>query len=173
MLFLEGKQESLLTRLQQEMSDASLPFPFQSGRAPAHRIVQVRRVTEGRRVIWKSRLDMDLMAIARARGQACVEVFLVRGGKLIGQEFFVLDGVHDQPDAVVMGAFLKQFYTARTASARLGPVVSGDAHLARDNQSPVPVKARSRAASTSAAAVPKEILGRGVTRRPGRTSKRG
>lgn len=56
-----------------------------------------------------------------------------------------------------MGAFLQQFYTARTASAPAGPVIS-TARIARDNQSPVPVKARARAAATSAAAVPKEIL---------------
>ncbi len=156
-LFLEGKQESLLARLQHEMSEAAEHYNFETAARLRDRIVQVRRVTEGQKVVWKSRLDMDLLAIARARGQACVQVFFVRGGKLIGQEFFVLDGVHDQPDGVVMGAFLQQFYTARTASAPVGPVIS-TARIARDNQSPVPVKARARAAATSAAAVPKEIL---------------
>ncbi len=156
-LFLEGKQESLLARLQHEMSEAAEHYNFETAARLRDRIVQVRRVTEGQKVVWKSRLDMDLLAIARARGQACVQVFFVRGGKLIGQEFFVLDGVHDQPDSVVMGAFLQQFYTARTASAPDGPVIS-TARIARDNQSPVPVKARARAAATSAAAVPKEIL---------------
>jgi excinuclease ABC subunit C len=157
-LFLEGKQESLLARLQHEMAESAANYNFETAARLRDRIVRVRRVTEGQKVVWKSRLDMDLIAIARARGQACVQVFLVRGGKLIGQEFFVLDGVHDQTDDVVMGAFLKQFYTARTASAPAGPVLSAT-RIARDNQSPVPVKARSRAASTgAAAAVPKEIL---------------
>jgi excinuclease ABC subunit C len=156
-LFLEGKQESLLARLQHEMSEAAEHYNFETAARLRDRIVQVRRVTEGQKVVWKSRLDMDLVAIARARGQACMQVFFVRGGKLIGQEFFVLDGVHDQPDGVVMGAFLQQFYTARTASAPAGPVIS-TMRIARDNQSPVPVKARARAAATSAAAVPKEIL---------------
>ncbi len=156
-LFLEGKQESLLARLQHEMSEAAEHYNFETAARLRDRIVAVRRVTEGQKVVWKSRLDMDLVAIARARGQACMQVFFVRGGKLIGQEFFVLDGVHDQPDGVVMGAFLQQFYTARTASAPAGPVIS-TARIARDNQSPVPVKARARAAATSAAAVPKEIL---------------
>jgi excinuclease ABC subunit C len=156
-LFLEGKQESLLARLQHEMAEAAGNFNFEAAARLRDRIVQVRRVTEGQKVVWKSRLDMDLIAVARARGQACVQVFFVRGGKLIGQEFFVLDGVHDQNDAVVMGAFLKQFYTARTAGAPSGPAIS-TARVARDNQSPVPVKARARTASTSSAAVPKEIL---------------
>jgi excinuclease ABC subunit C len=156
-LFLEGKQDSLLARLQFEMSDAAENYNFETAARIRDRIVQVRRVTEGQKVVWKSRLDMDLIAIARQRGQACMQVFFVRGGKLIGQEFFVLDGVHDQSDGVVMGAFLQQFYTARTASAPVGPLISA-ARVARDNQSPVPVKARARATPASSAAVPKEIL---------------
>ena len=121
-LFLEGKQESLLARLQHEMADAAENFNFEAAARIRDRIVHVRRVTEGQKVVWKSRLDMDLIAIASAQGQACVQVFLVRGGKLIGQEYFILDGVHDQPDGTLMGEFLKQFYTARTASAPAGPV---------------------------------------------------
>ncbi|MBV8372310.1 MAG: excinuclease ABC subunit UvrC [Candidatus Eremiobacteraeota bacterium] len=156
-LFLEGKQESLLARLQSDMTDAAEHFNFEAAARLRDRIVHVRRVTEEQKVVWKSRLDMDLIAIARARGQACMQVFLVRGGKLIGQEHFILDGVVDQPDAVLMGEFLKQFYTARTASAPESNGLSL-ARIARDNQAPVPIKARARANPAYASAVPKEVL---------------
>jgi excinuclease ABC subunit C len=159
-LFLEGKQESLLNRLQREMLEASEDFKFESAARIRDRIVHVRRVTEGQKVVWRSRLDMDLIAAARSQGQACMQVFLVRGGKLIGQEHFILDGVHDQSDAVLVGEFLKQFYTARTASAPEGDGISAlvPSRVARDNQAPVPEKARARKPSPSAAAVPKEVL---------------
>ena len=49
-----------------------------------------------------------------------MQVFLVRGGKLIGQEHFILDGVYEQSDALLTGEFLKQFYTARTAERARG-----------------------------------------------------
>jgi excinuclease ABC subunit C len=156
-LFLEGKQESLLARLQNEMIGASEHLNFEAAARLRDRIVAVRRVTEGQKVVWKSRLDMDLIAIARARGQACMQVFLVRGGKLIGQEHFILDGVHDQPDSTLMADFLKQFYTARTASAPETEGISV-ARIARDNQAPVPLKARARATPSNAGAVPKEVL---------------
>jgi len=159
LLFLEGKQDSLLARLQVEMSAAADGMKYEAAARIRDRIVAVRRVTERQQVVWKSRLDMDLVAIARARGQACVQVFLVRGGKLIGQEHFILDGVADRPDAELLAEFLKQFYTARTASAPQLPPLSS-ARAARDNQAPVAEKARSRAAAAraAAAAVPKEIL---------------
>jgi excinuclease ABC subunit C len=156
-LFLEGKQESLLARLAEEMTESAEHYNFEAAARLRDRIVQVRRVTEGQKVVWRSRLDMDLIAIARARSQACMQVFFVRGGKLIGQEYFILEGVADQSDEIVTAEFLKQFYTARTASAPEGSAISV-ARVARDNQAPVPEKARARTISARSAAVPKEIL---------------
>jgi excinuclease ABC subunit C len=159
-LFLEGKQDSLLARLQHEMSDAAEHLNFEAAARLRDRIVHVRRVTEGQMVVWRSRLDMDLIAAARSQGQACVQVFLVRGGKLIGQEFFILDGVHDQPEEELISEFLVQFYTARTASAYEQPAISAYTRVARDQEPAVPEKARVRArgSSAAAAAIPKEVL---------------
>src|SRR6202166_2993585 len=141
-LFLEGKQESLLRRLQHEMTGAAEHYNFEAAARLRDRIVQVRRVTEGQKVVWKSRLDMDLIAVARGQGQACMQVFLVRGGKLIGQEHFILDGVYEQCDEVLTAELLKQFYTARTAGAPEEKAYS-TVRVARDIQAPVPEKRRS------------------------------
>ncbi|MDQ2679914.1 MAG: excinuclease ABC subunit UvrC [Candidatus Eremiobacteraeota bacterium] len=151
-LFLEGKQESLLRRLQTDMTSAAEQYNFESAARLRDRIVQVRRVTEGQKVVWRSRLDMDLIATARAQGQACMQVFMVRGGKLIAQEHFILDGVHDQSQQVLFSEFLKQFYTARTA----GAADAADPPNARANESPTPRKAKARVGHASA--IPKEIL---------------
>jgi excinuclease ABC subunit C len=163
-LFLEGKQESLLARLQHEMSDAAEHMNYEAAARLRDRIVHVRRVTEGQLVVWKSRLDMDLIASARAQGQACMQVFMVRAGKLISQEFFILDGVHEQSDEELMSGFLAQFYTARTASAYDQPEISAYTRVAREQEPAVPVKARARRSTVSAAAIPKEVL---VQRLPG------
>jgi excinuclease ABC subunit C len=154
-LFLEGKQESLLRRLQHEMTESAEHLNFEAAARLRDRIVRVRRVTENQKVVWRSRLDMDLVAVARAQGQACMQVFLVRGGKLIGQEHFILDGVHDQSDGFLVGEFLKQFYTARMAGAPDDASFSL-ARVARDNEVPVPL--RRRANGLTAAVVPKELL---------------
>ncbi len=157
-LFLEGKQESLLSRLSGDMVRAAEQMNFETAARIRDRIVQVRRVTEKQLVVWKSRLDMDLVAIARAQGQACMQVFLVRGGKLLGQEHFILDGVVDQADDVLMGEFLKQFYTSRTAAVPDREELAALTRVARDNQSPIPLKTRARAVSAQASAIPKELL---------------
>jgi excinuclease ABC subunit C len=159
-LFLEGRQDRLLERLQREMEEASARTSYEAAARLRDRMVAVRRVTEGQKVVWRSRIDMDLIAAARAQGQACVQVFFVRGGKLIGQEHFILDGVGDQPDDVLFGEFFKQFYTARAAQVGKG-IGDGFSPLAlreaRSNEVPVALKARARRPATGAT-IPKEIL---------------
>jgi excinuclease ABC subunit C len=159
-LFLEGSQDRLLERLQGEMMDAAARTNYEAAARLRDRIVAVRRVTEGQKVVWRSRIDMDLIAAARAQGQACVQVFLVRGGKLIGQEHFILDNVTDQSDAELFGEFFTQFYTARAAQTG-GGIGDGFSPLAlreaRANEVPVALKARARKPASSTT-IPKEVL---------------
>jgi len=88
-------------------------------------------------------------------------VFMVRGGKLIGQEHFILDGVADQPDAELFREFFGQFYTARAGQTTSGGIGDGFSPLAlreaRDNEVPVALKARARRPA-SGAIIPKEVL---------------
>ena len=49
--------------------------------------------------------------MARADGEACVQIFFIRGGKLIGREYFILEGTEETSDTEVMEQFVKQFYT--------------------------------------------------------------
>ncbi|MBV9647256.1 MAG: excinuclease ABC subunit UvrC [Candidatus Eremiobacteraeota bacterium] len=163
-LFLEGRQDRLLERLQAEMAQAANRMNYEAAARLRDRIVQVRRVTEGQKMVWGTRVDMDLIALASAQGQACAQVFLVRGGKLIAQEHFIVEGVSERSEAEILSEFLKQFYTARA-----GMVVSGGSGFSplalREslaNEVPVAVTERARlfrARRTPAqTTVPKEVL---------------
>jgi len=55
-------------------------------------------------------MDSDVIAFARSDGEACVQVFFVRAGKLIGREYFVLEGTEDETGAAIVEQFVKQFY---------------------------------------------------------------
>ena len=164
-LFLEGHFDPLIERLQGEMTDAAEHFNFEAAARLRDRIIAVRRTIEAQKVVWHSRIDVDLMALARAQGQACVEVFMVRDGKLLGQEYFILEGAGERSDAEIISEFIKQFYTARTGN--FGMDASHEAEItgsplalraARDQQVPVAEKARARRRRAYEAAVPKEIL---------------
>jgi excinuclease ABC subunit C len=166
-LFLEGRQDRLLARLSREMDEAAGRMNYEAAARLRDRIVAVRRVTEGQKVVWRSRIDMDLIASAKLQGQVCMQVFMVRGGKLIGQEHFMLEGISGQTDDVLFGEFLKQFYTARAGQAAAG-IGDGFSPLAlreaRDNEVPIAIKERAKRrtlvanALTAATSIPKEIL---------------
>ena len=67
-LFLEGRQEALLGRLQAEMQESASNYNFEAAARLRDRIIAVRRVTEEQKVVWRSRIDMDLdRPRARAR----------------------------------------------------------------------------------------------------------
>jgi excinuclease ABC subunit C len=164
-LFLEGHHDALIARLQNDMTDAAEHYNFEAAARLRDRIIAVRRTIEAQKVVWRSRIDMDLIAVARAHGQACMQVFMVRNGKLLGQEHFILDGTLDATDAELYSEFLKQFYTARSGQLGLDAGMASDIagsplalRAARDQQSPVAEKARSRHRTSGAAAIPKEIL---------------
>jgi excinuclease ABC subunit C len=159
-LFLEGRQDALLDRLQREMSEAADRMNFEAAARLRDRIIQVRRVTENQKVVWRSRLDMDLIASARAQGQACMQVFIVRGGKLIAQEHFILDSVSGSDDAEMFSEFLTQFYTARAGVDAGAEAIDASPlalRSARENEAPMPLKKRARRPAVTAR-IPKEVL---------------
>jgi len=70
----------------------------------------LRQLATRQRVVSEEYLDSDVLALARANDEAVVQVFFIRGGKLLGRETFVLENTQDVPDAEVLAAFLKRFY---------------------------------------------------------------
>ena len=55
-------------------------------------------------------IDSDVIAMARTDGEACLQVFFIRNGKLIGREYFLMEGAEETPDTDVIADFIKQFY---------------------------------------------------------------
>lgn len=110
-LFLEGRTDPIVSRLQVEMERASEGLQFERAGAFRDQIQAIERVVEKQKVISSEQMDSDVIAIARADGEACVQIFFIRSGKMIGREYFILEGTEEEPDAEVIGEFIKQFYS--------------------------------------------------------------
>jgi excinuclease ABC subunit C len=108
--FLEGKTDTIITRLRENMDAAAENLNFERAAAIRDQIQAIDRVVERQRVISPDRIDSDVIAMARSDGEACVQIFFIRSGKLIGREYFILEGTEDEPDPEVITEFLKQFY---------------------------------------------------------------
>ena len=109
-LFMEGRTESVVRDLRDKMEGAAEAWEFERASRLRDQLRAIERVTEGQKVVSLSGEDQDVIAMARGGDEAWVEVFFVRGGKLIGREHFVMDGVQDDAPERVMADFVKQYY---------------------------------------------------------------
>ena len=109
--FLEGRTETILERLHIEMNQAAEELRFERAAALRDKVQAIQRIVERQKVVLSADyVDSDVIAMARANGDACVQVFFIRGGKLIGRDYFMMEGAEDTPDSDVLAGFIKQFY---------------------------------------------------------------
>jgi excinuclease ABC subunit C len=108
--FLEGKSEEIIDDLHAQMMGASERLEFERATTLRDQIVALERIIERQRVVSSALADEDVIAFARQDGDACVQVFFIRRGKLIGREYFVLEGTADEDARQIMTSFVKQFY---------------------------------------------------------------
>jgi excinuclease ABC subunit C len=108
--FLEGHSNEVIADLEARMREAAERLEFERAASLRDQLLAVQHVVSQQKIISPSGGDQDVIAFARDDGDACVQVFFIRGGKLLGQEYFVLEGAQDEDEQEVMAAFLKQFY---------------------------------------------------------------
>ncbi|OGO17838.1 MAG: excinuclease ABC subunit C [Chloroflexi bacterium RBG_16_48_8] len=112
--FLRGHTDAILDRLKGEMEQASQVLDFEKAAVIRDQLNAIEKVVEGHKLISPQMVDSDVIAFARDDRNACVQVFFIRAGKLIGREYFLLDGIDQAEDQELVEAFLKQFYTNAT-----------------------------------------------------------
>lgn len=108
--FLLGETAEITARLRVQMETAAEALHFEQAALYRDQLVAIERVVEKQRVISQTELDSDVIAFARDNDNACVQVFFVRNGKLMGRDYFVLEGTAEESDSDVLSAFIKQFY---------------------------------------------------------------
>jgi len=110
--FLNGHSGPIMERIQADMAKASDEMKFERAAALRDKIKALQSIVERQKVVFAADYkDSDVIAMARADNEACVQIFFIRAGKLIGREYFVLEGTEDAADAEVMSQFVTQFYT--------------------------------------------------------------
>ncbi|QGG46206.1 excinuclease ABC subunit UvrC [Heliorestis convoluta] len=109
--FLEGKEGQIIERLQAEMMAAAEELHFERAAELRNQLQALERVMEKQKVVSTTMEDQDVIAMARGLTQVCVQIFFIRGGKLIGREHFFLEGTNEMDRSQVITAFVKQYYS--------------------------------------------------------------
>ena len=107
---LEGKTDKIIKELKQEMNKASEKQDYEKAADLRDRIVAIERVSEKQKVSNISENSIDVIGIAKSELQVCVEIFFVRGSKMIGREHYFYQDLKDMEDKEILSGFIKQYY---------------------------------------------------------------
>ena len=109
-LFLSGKEEKLIEILKEKMNKCAMEFNFEEAAVYRDKIRSLEEMMQKQKIdTHSSDVNQDVIAMARAHDEACVQIFFVRNGKIVGREHFILEGVMDSSRASILGSFVKQF----------------------------------------------------------------
>jgi excinuclease ABC subunit C len=110
-LFLEGRHDEVVDQLQEKMQAAAENLNFEEAARIRDHIKAVERILEKQRVIsTEGQDDQDVIALAGGEDETCAQVFFFRNGKLVGREYFILQGTRESAPGEVMASFFTQFY---------------------------------------------------------------
>ncbi len=111
--FLNGRQELIIRKLRAEMEEAAENMEFERAARLRDRLRGVEEVLQRQKVITTELIDQDVIAVVEDEtglSGACVQMFFIRGGKLIGQNHFLVEGTGDETQNSVVQEFVKQYY---------------------------------------------------------------
>nr|WP_317448871.1 excinuclease ABC subunit UvrC [uncultured Sellimonas sp.] len=110
--FLSGHYDGILKELEEKMMEASDQMEFEKAIEYRELIGSVKKISEKQKITdaGKTGEDRDVLAVAREAGDAVVQVFFIRGGRLIGRDHFYLRTDPDETKAEILTSFIKQFY---------------------------------------------------------------
>ena len=112
-LFLEGRQQALLKKIEREMLNASQALDFEKASRMRDQFFSLQKVMERQKAVANDTQDRDVITLASGAGASGVGagIFKVRGGKLLSVENFTLKETENLDLEVVMKEFIRRFYS--------------------------------------------------------------
>lgn len=107
---LEGKIDKIVKELEKQMQEESQKMEFEKAAMLRDRIQAITRVSEKQKVSNLSENDIDVIGIAKSELQVCIEIFFVRGSKMIGREHYFYTDLKDMENKEILSGFIKQYY---------------------------------------------------------------
>lgn len=107
---LDGKINKVVKELEAQMKTASENFEYEKAAELRDRIQAIERASAKQKVSNISENSIDAIGIAKSEFQVCIEIFFVRGSKMIGREHYFYQDLKDMDDKEILSGFIKQYY---------------------------------------------------------------
>lgn len=108
--FLNGNYDAVLKDLEEKMNAASEALEFERAIEYRELISSVKKVAQKQKITDSSGEDRDVLAVASHEGDAVVQVFFIRGGRLIGRDHFYLRITDGESPSEILNSFIMQYY---------------------------------------------------------------
>lgn len=108
--FLAGHEDEIIKKLNKQMIFAAETLDFEKAAIYRDKLTSLRHITEKQKVLSTTLQDQDVIGFAKESADACIQVFFIRGGKLIGREHFIFEGINEVENGELLTSFAKQFY---------------------------------------------------------------
>ena len=109
--FLNGNYELILKELEGKMQEASGNLEFEKAIEYRELISSVQKIAQKQKITDTAGEDRDVLAVACEEEDAVMQVFFIRGGRLIGRDHFYLKIAKGDSEKEILASFIKQFYT--------------------------------------------------------------
>ena len=108
--FLNGNYDAVLAELEEKMNAASEALEFERAIEYRELIGSVKKVAQKQKITDSSGEDRDVLAVASHENDAVVQVFFIRGGRLIGRDHFYLRITDGESPSEILNSFIMQYY---------------------------------------------------------------
>ena len=109
-LLLDGKTDRIIKELNDEMVKLSEEQNYEKAAEIRDRILGIQRVSEKQKVSNISENNIDVIGLYKNEITVCIEIFFVRGSKMIGREHYFFDDLKDMDEEEIISGFIKQYY---------------------------------------------------------------
>ena len=107
---LEGKTDKIIKDLKNQMKEASESLDFENAAYIRDRMLAIETASQKQKVSNISENNIDVIGMAKSELEVCIEIFFVRGSKMIGREHYFFDNLGDMDDGEIISGFVKQYY---------------------------------------------------------------
>jgi excinuclease ABC subunit C len=139
--FLEGKQTEIISDLKKEMKFYARHKQFEKAARVRDQVFALNRVLERQKLVYSNKVDQDVFAM-HCESVASINLFIVRQGKLIQKENFILENTRQVPEDEILKSFLEKYYLDATTLPKeiLVPTLVSPTILPKTPKITVPVK---------------------------------
>ena len=107
---LDGKIDKVLKDLEKQMLEEARQMNFEKAAYIRDRMLAIKRVNEKQKVSNITENNIDVIGIAKSDIEVCVEIFFVRGSKMVGREHYFFPDLKEMEDKEIISGFIKQYY---------------------------------------------------------------